>query len=59
MEEALSHWDQDGDGMIENFGKADQTYDAWQMEGVRFACIIFLSIFVTTALTVAHFGSLL
>ncbi len=35
MEEALEHWDQDGDGMIENFGKADQTYDEWQMEGVR------------------------
>ncbi|CAI2292465.1 unnamed protein product [Caenorhabditis sp. 36 PRJEB53466] len=33
MLEALENWDQDGDGMIENFGKADQTYDAWQMEG--------------------------
>lgn len=35
IEEGLSSWDKDGDGMIENFGKADQTYDAWQMEGVR------------------------
>ncbi|KJH46851.1 hypothetical protein DICVIV_07088 [Dictyocaulus viviparus] len=36
MSEALLQWDQDGDGMIENFGKADQTYDAWRMEGVRY-----------------------
>ncbi|KAK6058065.1 hypothetical protein COOONC_04367 [Cooperia oncophora] len=26
MAEALQEWDQDSDGMIENFGKADQTY---------------------------------
>ncbi|CAH04764.1 Non-lysosomal glucosylceramidase [Caenorhabditis elegans] len=38
MLEALENWDQDGDGMIENFGKADQTYDAWQMEGVSAYC---------------------
>uniref|UniRef100_A0A8R1HJ60 DUF608 domain-containing protein n=1 Tax=Caenorhabditis japonica TaxID=281687 RepID=A0A8R1HJ60_CAEJA len=38
MVEAMNHWDQDGDGMIENFGKADQTYDAWQMEGVSAYC---------------------
>lgn len=38
MTEALATWDQDGDGMIENFGKADQTYDAWQMEGVSAYC---------------------
>lgn len=36
MEEALLHWDRDGDGMIENFGAADQTYDAWKMVGVRY-----------------------
>ncbi len=33
MNEALAMWDRDTDGMIENFGKADQTYDAWRMEG--------------------------
>ena len=33
MYEALEMWDRDTDGMIENFGKADQTYDAWRMEG--------------------------
>uniref|UniRef100_A0A1I7UT09 Non-lysosomal glucosylceramidase n=2 Tax=Caenorhabditis tropicalis TaxID=1561998 RepID=A0A1I7UT09_9PELO len=38
MLEALENWDQNGDGMIENFGKADQTYDAWQMEGVSAYC---------------------
>ncbi|CAB3410742.1 unnamed protein product [Caenorhabditis bovis] len=38
MTEALENWDQDKDGMIENFGKADQTYDAWQMEGVSAYC---------------------
>ncbi|CAJ0961427.1 unnamed protein product, partial [Mesorhabditis belari] len=34
INDTLDCWDQDRDGMIENFGKADQTYDAWQMEGV-------------------------
>uniref|UniRef100_A0A1I7XGW2 NLGase n=1 Tax=Heterorhabditis bacteriophora TaxID=37862 RepID=A0A1I7XGW2_HETBA len=38
MSEALIEWDQDSDGMIENFGKADQTYDAWQMGGVSAYC---------------------
>ncbi|KAH7723818.1 bile acid beta-glucosidase [Aphelenchoides avenae] len=38
MEEALLHWDRDGDGMIENFGVADQTYDAWKMVGVSAYC---------------------
>ncbi|CAJ0574470.1 unnamed protein product, partial [Mesorhabditis spiculigera] len=38
INDALEMWDQDGDGMIENFGKADQTYDAWQMEGVSAYC---------------------
>lgn len=41
IEEALNNWDKDGDGMIENFGKADQTYDAWQMEGVRLVHSVF------------------
>ncbi|VDK83248.1 unnamed protein product [Cylicostephanus goldi] len=38
MSDAVLEWDQDGDGMIENFGKADQTYDAWRMEGVSAYC---------------------
>lgn len=38
MSVALLEWDQDSDGMIENFGKADQTYDAWRMEGVSAYC---------------------
>ncbi|CAD6184621.1 unnamed protein product [Caenorhabditis auriculariae] len=38
MLEAMESWDKDRDGMIENFGKADQTYDAWQMEGVSAYC---------------------
>lgn len=28
-------WDVDGDGMIENGGFADQTYDVWIMTGTR------------------------
>lgn len=28
-------WDRDGDGLIENAGTADQTYDAWVMKGAR------------------------
>lgn len=28
-------WDKDGDGMIENTGTADQTYDIWVMTGTR------------------------
>lgn len=28
-------WDVDGDGMIENSGSADQTYDTWIMKGTR------------------------
>lgn len=35
IDEAIKNWDRDGDGMIENFGVADQTYDAWRMAGVR------------------------
>ncbi|KAI1692101.1 hypothetical protein DdX_21439 [Ditylenchus destructor] len=38
IEEGLKHWDLNGDGMIENFGAADQTYDAWKMEGVSAYC---------------------
>lgn len=28
-------WDKDGDGLIENGGFPDQTYDAWVMTGPR------------------------
>lgn len=28
-------WDKDGDGLIENGGTADQTYDTWIMTGPR------------------------
>lgn len=28
-------WDKDGDGLIENGGFPDQTYDSWIMSGVR------------------------
>jgi non-lysosomal glucosylceramidase len=34
IERACS-WDLDHDGMIENSGSADQTYDAWTMTGTR------------------------
>ena len=29
-------WDKDGDGLIENSGSADQTYDTWIMTGPRY-----------------------
>uniref|UniRef100_A0A1I7X7X7 DUF608 domain-containing protein n=1 Tax=Heterorhabditis bacteriophora TaxID=37862 RepID=A0A1I7X7X7_HETBA len=35
---ALSDWDIDGDGMIENSGIADQTYDVWTMSGTSAYC---------------------
>ncbi|KAK6056098.1 hypothetical protein COOONC_06394, partial [Cooperia oncophora] len=35
---ALADWDEDGDGMIENSGTADQTYDAWTMSGTSAYC---------------------
>uniref|UniRef100_A0A914XET7 Non-lysosomal glucosylceramidase n=1 Tax=Plectus sambesii TaxID=2011161 RepID=A0A914XET7_9BILA len=38
IREALDHWDHDKDGMIENSGAADQTYDAWKMTGVSAYC---------------------
>ncbi|KAF0300940.1 Non-lysosomal glucosylceramidase [Amphibalanus amphitrite] len=31
-------WDTDGDGMIENSGAPDQTYDTWVMSGVSAYC---------------------
>lgn len=34
MSKALT-WDKDGDGVIENGGYPDQTYDVWVMSGVR------------------------
>lgn len=34
MNSAL-RWDKDGDGLIENSGNPDQTYDSWTMEGPR------------------------
>lgn len=34
MRSAL-RWDRDGDGLIENHGSADQTYDTWIMKGPR------------------------
>ena len=34
MENSL-RWDVDDDGIIDNAGFADQTYDAWTMKGAR------------------------
>ncbi len=34
MENSL-RWDTDDDGIIDNAGFADQTYDAWTMKGAR------------------------
>ena len=34
MERSL-RWDTDNDGLIDNGGFADQTYDAWVMTGAR------------------------
>ncbi|WKY09392.1 hypothetical protein Q1695_002058 [Nippostrongylus brasiliensis] len=35
---ALREWDCDDDGMIENSGTADQTYDMWTMSGTSAYC---------------------
>jgi uncharacterized protein (DUF608 family) len=40
----MLQFDKDGDGMIENEGFPDQTYDAWLVKGVRYAQIFFLRI---------------
>ena len=34
-----SVYDTDGDGLIENSGFADQTYDAWPVTGPRYAFV--------------------
>ena len=38
MERALLRWDADGDGLIENSGRPDQTYDTWRMDGPSAYC---------------------
>ncbi|XP_046403432.1 non-lysosomal glucosylceramidase [Ischnura elegans] len=38
MERTLSRFDADGDGLIENGGFPDQTYDSWTMEGPSAYC---------------------
>lgn len=38
LRRALHHWDRDGDGLIENGGFPDQTYDAWVMTGPSAYC---------------------
>ena len=35
MMDAALAWDVDGDGLIENGGFADQTFDAWTATGAR------------------------
>ena len=35
MNHGMRH-DQDGDGLIENSGAADQTFDGWCVQGPRF-----------------------
>lgn len=39
LRRAVSLWDADGDGLIENGGFPDQTYDAWVMTGPRFVAL--------------------
>ena len=47
-------WDTDGDGMIENGGFPDQTYDAWEMSGVRYR--LSFIVFYLGLLTIFDFG---
>ena len=42
--------DTDGDGLIENSGFADQTYDAWPVKGPRYAFVTLFSPTVTSDL---------
>ena len=38
LERALQCWDRDGDGLIENSGAPDQTFDSWVMSGPSAYC---------------------
>uniref|UniRef100_A0A914WLT6 Glucosylceramidase n=1 Tax=Plectus sambesii TaxID=2011161 RepID=A0A914WLT6_9BILA len=38
IKDGLAHWDIDGDGLIENSGFPDQTYDIWVMKGSSAYC---------------------
>ena len=40
MERSLQ-WDKDNDGLIENGGFADQTFDAWVVHGARYVGFFF------------------
>ena len=37
MTDRLKKQDTDGDGLVDNGGFADQTYDAWTVVGARYA----------------------
>ena len=43
MERSLKH-DKDGDGLIENDGSADQTFDGWYVNGPRWVYFILIYI---------------
>ena len=49
MNKTILH-DTDGDGLIENSGFADQTYDAWPVTGPRYAFVALFSPTVTSDL---------
>uniref|UniRef100_A0A7I4YQ13 Non-lysosomal glucosylceramidase n=2 Tax=Haemonchus contortus TaxID=6289 RepID=A0A7I4YQ13_HAECO len=55
---ALEEWDNDDDGMIENSGIADQTYDIWTMSGTSAYCgslwLASLSSILSMARTLGH-----
>ncbi|PAV90036.1 hypothetical protein WR25_07657 [Diploscapter pachys] len=38
MDKSMQAWDRDNDGIIENDGMADQTYDIWTMDGTSAYC---------------------
>lgn len=41
--ETAKKWDVDDDGIIDNGGFADQTFDAWTMTGARYCGENFIS----------------
>ncbi|VDP25749.1 unnamed protein product [Soboliphyme baturini] len=57
IETGLEQWDVDGDGMIEQDGKCDQTYDIWCMNGTRyfyFVLLLFVLKYVASLLRLIH-----
>ena len=52
--ETAKKWDVDDDGIIDNGGFADQTFDAWTMTGARYGKISALNSLMLLCYTIIH-----